>query len=168
MISFVLPEETHRADVLDFYAEFEQNGEVCIGYNGYQDFDTWLHGMQNRKAGKNLPDGYVRENFYLCYVQNEMVGVFSLKFELTQFLRDFGGHIGYAVRATRRNQGLATQILKQGLQIAKTLGFEQVLVVCDDDNYASEKVIIKNSGVYENKMYSEEENVFVKRYWISL
>ena len=49
--------------------------------------------MNNRISGKNLPAGYVRENFYLCYDGDDMVGVFNLKFELTEFLLNFGGHI---------------------------------------------------------------------------
>ncbi len=47
--------------------------------------------MNNRIRGKNLPAGYVRENFYLCYNGDDMVGVFNLKFELTESLLNFGG-----------------------------------------------------------------------------
>lgn len=124
--------------------------------------------MQNRHTGTNLPQGYVREDFYLCYDGNDMVGVFSLKFELTKFLLKYGGHVGYAVRPSRRNCGLATQILKQGLQISKEAGFDRILAVCDEDNIASEKVILRNGGVLENTLYDEEERVFVKSYWIDL
>lgn len=95
--------------------------------------------MNNRISGKNLPAGYVRENFYLCYDGDDMVGVFNLKFELTEFLLNFGGHIGYAVKPSRRSMGCA-----------------------------SERVIIKNGGIFENRLYDDEEKVFVKRYWIDL
>lgn len=74
----------------------------------------WLTDMQNRRAGKNLPQGYVQENFYLCYSGEEMV------------------------------------------------------CVCDEDNYASEKIILKNGGVLENTLYDPEEAVTIKRYWIDL
>lgn len=124
--------------------------------------------MQNRHRGENLPEGYVRENFYLCYEKERLVGIFSLKFELTPYLRDFGGHIGYAVRPSERNRGLTTQMLAHGLEIAKQIGFARVLCVCDEDNRASERVIQKNGGVLENRLYDPEEAVFVKRYWISL
>ena len=87
--------------MLSFYKEFEDENTVCIGCAGYKDFDTWLVGMNNRHTGKNLPEGYVRENFYLCYNGAERVGVFSLKFELTEFLLNYGGHIGYAVRPSK-------------------------------------------------------------------
>ncbi len=168
MLHFQLPTEQDRADVLSFYKEFEASGGECIGYGGWRDYDRWLIGMQNRHTGENLPEGYVRENFYLCYQDKELVGVFSLKFELTEFLLNYGGHIGYAVRPTRRNRGLATQMLAQGLELSKEFGFDRILCVCDADNYASEAVILKNGGVLENELFDPEENVTVKRYWIDL
>ena len=128
--------------------------------------DLWLSGMQNRHTGKNLPEGYVRENFYLCYEGKRLIGVFSLKFELTEFLLNYGGHIGYATRPSDRNRGLATQMLKQGLALSKEFGFERIL--CDNDNYASEKVILKNGGIFENELYNPNEEVVVKRFWIYL
>ncbi len=168
MITFILPSEEHETDVLSFYNEFESVGETCIGYGNYKNFPVWLNGMKNRYLGTNLPKGYVRENFYLCYADNELIGVFSLKFELTEFLLNYGGHIGYAVRPAKRNCGLATEILKQGLSLSKQLGFRRVLCVCNEDNYASERVILKNGGIFENRVYDLEENVFVKRYWIDV
>ncbi len=168
MLNFYLPTEQNREDVLSFYNEIEKSGGECIGIGNYKDYDLWLKGMQNRHTGKNLPDGYVRENFYLCYEDDFLVGVFSLKFELTDFLLNFGGHIGYATRPSERNRGLATQMLKQGLEISKQFGFERILCVCDEDNYASEKVILKNGGVLENELFDPDEQVVVKRYWIEL
>ena len=79
----------------------------------------------------------MREDFYLCYEGNRLIGVFSLKFELTEFLLNYGGHIGYATRPSDRKRGLATQMLKQGLELSKELGFERILCVCDSDNYCS-------------------------------
>ena len=168
MLTFVLPASENRDDVLAFYRKFERNGKTCIGYGNSGDFDKWLLGMQNRAAGKDLPEGYVRENFYLCYDGSEMVGVFRLKFELTDFLLHFGGHIGYAVRPSLQNRGYATQMLRQGLEISRGFGFDKILAVCDDDNFASEKVILKNGGVLENTLFDADEGVFVKRYWIDL
>lgn len=97
-----------------------------------------------------------------------MIGVFSLKFELTEFLLNYGGHFGYATRPSDRNRGLATQMLKQGLALSKEFGFERILCVCDNDNYASEKVILKNGGIFENELYNPNEEVVVKRFWIYL
>ena len=166
MIEFVMPSEETRDDVLSFYDEIARDGGSCVGIGGYKDYDAWLDGMRNRRAGKNLPKGYVRENFYLCYKNGVLIGVFSLKFELTEYLLNYGGHIGYAVRPSERKRGIATQILRDGLAIARDNGIYDILCVCDDDNYASEKVIVKNGGVLEDIRFDPDESVFVKRYRI--
>lgn len=168
MIKFTLPDETHRDDVLDFYAEFERRGESCVGSAGHEDYAEWLRDKRNRSSGENLPEGCVRENFYLCYEGSRLVGVFSLKFELTEYMLNYGGHVGYAVRRSERNRGLAAEMLEQGLCLARSFGLERVLAVCGEDNYAAQKVVARNSGVFENKMYDEEEKAYVNRFWIDL
>ena len=166
MLDFVLPTEQNRSDVLSFYGEIENSGGACIGIGNYRDYALWLNGMQNRRTGEKMPNGYVRENFYLCYEGAVLLGVFSLKFELTEYLLNYGEHIGYAVRPSERGRGLATQMLKQGLAIARGFHFERVLCVCDNDNCASERVILKNGGIFESELFDPAENVTVKRYWI--
>lgn len=59
-------------------------------------------------------------------------------------------------------------LIDAGPDIAENLNFDRVLAVCDEDNYASEKVILRNGGVFENKLFDPDENVFVKRFWIAL
>lgn len=168
MLEFRLPAQADREAVLDFYREFEESGGTCIGFGGWRDYDRWLRGMQNRHTGENLPEGYVREDFCLCWEDGALVGVFSLKFQLTDYLLQFGGHAGYAVRPSRRRQGIASRMLAKGLEIARDFGMERLLCVCDEDNAASEEVILRNGGVLEDTHFDPEEGVTVKRYWIAL
>ena len=167
-IRLVLPKEENREDVLGFYREIMDSNGSCIGMKNADDYDAWLQEMRNRESGHNLPQGYVRENFYLCYLKDRMIGVFSLKFELTDYLLGYGGHIGYAIRPSMRRRGYATDVLRIGLGLAESFGFDHVLCVCDEDNIASEKTILHNGGVLEDIRYDKEENVRVKRYWITL
>lgn len=165
-LDFVFPSEKNREDVLSFYNEFRARKEVCIGFLNSSNYDAWLLMMRNRRENKDLPEGYVRENFYLCYDKKELVGVFSLKFTLTDYLFDYGGHIGYAVAPSKRKKEYGTEILKEGLLLAKNLGFHKVLSVVDDDNIGSIKIIERNGGVYENSLFDEGEKVLVRRYWV--
>lgn len=94
-IHFVFPTIKNKEDVLSFYNEFRNRGTTCVGYNGSEDYDSWLRMMEDRKNATHLPKGYARKNFYLCYDENEMVGAFSLKFsltDLTEYLLNCGGH----------------------------------------------------------------------------
>lgn len=168
MMTLRLPTAADREDVLSFYREFEAYHGTCIGFAHRDDYDTWLRGMQNRHTGTDLPEGYVREDFLLCYDGTKLIGVFSLKYELTDYLLHYGGHVGYAVRPTERNRGYGTEILRRGTEMARSAGFTRILAICDEDNRASECVILKNGGVLENTLFDPEERVTVKRYWISL
>ncbi len=168
MLRFILPTEADREAVQAYYGEIALYGSESIGFANYENYDLWLRGMRNRHTGTDLPEGYVRENFYLCYDGKTLVGVFSLKFELTEFLRNFGGHIGYAVRPSLRRRGYATAMLAQGLALAREFGFPRVLCVCNEDNVASERVIVKNGGIFENRLFDPDEQLYVKRYWIAL
>ena len=97
-----------------------------------------------------LPAGYVHDT--RLWLVDEAVspptflGRISIRHELTRFLRDVGGHIGYVVRPSARRHGLATRMLAEALPVAADLGLNPVLITCDDDNLASAKVILANGG----------------------
>ena len=91
---------------------------------------------------------------------DDYLGRLSIRHRLTQWLFDFGGHIGYAVRPSKRGQGHATAMLAASLPWAAELGIDPVLVTCDDTNNASRRVIEVNGGVLDDQ---RKEKL---RYWI--
>lgn len=162
MIEFIFPTEKHKNDVLSFYGEFADRNETCIGFADWQSYEKWLTNKRNRLTGTDLPHGHVPEIFMLCIENGKLIGVFSLKLKMTDYLTNFGGHIGYAVRPTARNRGLATEILQKGLDLSREKKLGEVILVCDDDNIASEKVIRKNGGVFSQspvRMFFERDTV---------
>jgi predicted acetyltransferase len=48
---------------------------------------------------------------------------------------------------------------------AKKRGIEKLLVTCDADNDASEKIILANGGVFESLI--DVDGIQMKRYWIT-
>ena len=65
MIKMVLPTAENKGDVLRFYEKMEKNGDECIGFKNRHDYERWLAEMTDRRDGKNLPQGYVRETIYV-------------------------------------------------------------------------------------------------------
>ena len=57
-----------------------------------------------------------------------------------------GGHIGYAVRPAFRRRGIATDMLRQAVIVARAHGVDRVLVNCNDDNIGSATVIERCGG----------------------
>lgn len=96
------------------------------------------------------PRDWVTGTYLWMVDADEVVGRISLRHTLTPWLREMGGHIGYAVRPTARRRGHATRAVSLVLPICRELGIDPVLITCDDDNLGSRRAIELNGGVLED------------------
>ncbi|HJB64340.1 MAG TPA: GNAT family N-acetyltransferase [Candidatus Microbacterium pullistercoris] len=110
--------------------------------------------------------GLVCDTYRWIVDGDEYLGAISFRHELTEYLENFGGHIGYGIRPSARQRGLASWALAQTLDLARERGYPRVLVTCVDDNVASIRTIEKNGGVLEDKRDTGER--LMRRYWIEL
>jgi predicted acetyltransferase len=106
------------------------------------------------------PAGWVTGTYLWMVEEDTVLGRISLRHELTPWLLEVGGHIGYAVRPTARRRGHATAALALMLPVAAERGIDPVLVTCDTDNVGSRRVIEANGGVLEDVRGQK------MRYWI--
>lgn len=115
------------------------------------------------------PDGRVHNDLFWIIDDGEVVGFVSFRHELNEWLRHFGGHIGYSVRPTRRRQGYASAGLALALDRARELGLESVMLTCDDDNAGSYRTIEGAGGVLQDVVDAAEQgHPRLRRYWIEL
>ncbi|MEW1963064.1 GNAT family N-acetyltransferase [Microbacterium sp. NPDC077644] len=115
------------------------------------------------------PDGRVHNDLFWITDDGEVVGFVSFRHELNEWLRHFGGHIGYSVRPTRRRQGYARAGLALALDHARELGLESVMLTCDDDNAGSYRTIEGAGGVLQDVVDAAEQgHPRLRRYWIEL
>jgi predicted acetyltransferase len=115
-----------------------------------------------------IPEGHV-QYFSYWFIEkgsNKIIGTSRLRPKLIEELMKEGGNIGYDVRPSYRKMGYGTEILRMTIKKARENGLEKILITCDDDNIGSRKIIEKNNGKFENKIYLEEEQKWVRRYWI--
>ena len=126
----------------------------------------YLRILADNRAGVNLPDGHVPSTFLVADVDGQIVGRVSIRHELNDYLRAEGGHIGYGVLPAYRRRGYATEILRQALIVARSLGIDRVLVTCDDDNLASIKAIESCGGKLDSVLPAEPGIPAFRRYWI--
>lgn len=116
-----------------------------------------------------VPEGHVHMDLYWITDGDEVVGFVSLRHELDDWLRQFGGNIGSSVRPTRRRQGYARTGLALALDRARELGLERVMVSCDDENPGSYRTIEGAGGVLENIVDATTQgHPRLRRYWIEL
>jgi predicted acetyltransferase len=141
-------------DEAAFRAAHEQMGaeDFLFGLQLEADmpWQEYLRRLADSRAGVNLPEGWVRGTFLVADVDGQIVGRVSIRHELNEFLRTEGGHIGYCVLPAYRRRGYATEILRQALIVARSLGIDQVLITCDDDNAGSIRVIESCGGKLES------------------
>lgn len=168
----VLTPELHDA-LLEMAAEYHAAGEERYTYASpdmsWEDFTALLQRLDEDARSEDVLSGRAPQTTYwLVRDGHELIGSSRLRHLLTPLLEKEGGHIGYDIRPSQRGKGYGTQILRLTLEKARELGLERVLVTCDDDNYASARIIEKNGGVLMDKVLLDESGELVRRYWIEL
>jgi predicted acetyltransferase len=125
---------------------------------------AYLDRLDRLHDGVDLPDGVVTSTFYLAEVNGEVVGSTSIRFDLNEYLSEFGGHIGYCVRPAFRRQGYAATMLLLQIELARDARIEDILVTCLESNVASAAVIERCGGEYECSRTRPDGATF-RRYW---
>lgn len=171
MVLLIKPTIELKDPYINFYEEWKESGEKMVPWviaKDPTDFEEMLKSMIDSENGENLPEGWVPDSTFWLVDQNHTVlGAVNIRHELTDYLFNCGGHIGYGIRPSERKKGYATQLLALSLEKVKNLGIQKALVVCDAWNIASEKVIINNGGIRDTDYIEKDGNV-IRRYWIEV
>jgi predicted acetyltransferase len=162
------PALTYKISYLEAVREFHAEGRnLDLDYRDLDDhFQDYVRDWNNRKV--NPYPGKVAESIFWLIDGETFIGRVSVRHDLNDSLRLYGGHIGYEIRPTQRRKGHGTAILRLGLEKAKAVSITRALVTCDDDNFASAKIIEANGGVLENIVLLTGHPVPVRRYWIDI
>lgn len=121
--------------------------------------------FEDAERGIGLPDGWVPCTTYWIVddiAPGRVLGSVALRHHIeTDFLREYGGHIGFGVRPSARGAGVASAALRATLPHARALDLTRVLLTCDEDNVASRSTIESCGGAFE-RMAGDR-----RRYWIA-
>lgn len=167
-----MPDIKYKDSFLEALAEFHAAGRPIPILNLDResiknDFPDYVQKLIDQSKGKRLPQGWIPHTTYWIIDNDEFIGVINLRHRLTPSLEKFGGHIGYAIRPTKREKGYGAKALKMLLPIAFNMGIKKILITCDIDNIVSIKIIESNGGVLQDEIQKEGEEVPTHRYWIS-
>lgn len=136
-----------------------------------KDFTSYIESFREPSTGSvTTPSGdmfdFVPGETLWLTAGDVFIGEVSFRFELNGLLQKFGGHVGYGIRPALQGQGYATMALKLTRRRAYERGMDQLLLTCAPDNPASEKVILKNGGIYEDTQENPYGFHTVKRFWV--
>mgnify|MGYP000224249751 FL=1 len=170
-IILVKPDLSYADEIIKYKEESLAESPIINGSAGLDRFssiEVWLEELKKRSCEDTVPKGLVPSSTYLAVREkdNYIVGMIDIRHYLNEYLTQVGGHIGYGVRKTERNKGYAKQMLKLALEKCKELKIKKVLITCDEDNIASEKVILSANAKLEDIRNVDGENK--KRFWIDL
>ena len=98
--------------------------------------------------------------------RGRIVGMSNVRYDLTEEMYRYLGHIGYCVRKSERQKGYAAEMLRLALKEAKKIGLDRVLLTVDSDKTASIATMKKNGAVLENEV--PYLGKITQRYWIEL
>lgn len=90
----------------------------------------------------------------------EFLARIQIRHHLDPSLRGYGGHVGYHVVRDHRGRGHGTAMLAAALPVCAELGLECVLLTCDVENIASQRVIEANGGLFWDLAGR------LRRYWL--
>ena len=170
-IILVKPNLSYADEIIKYKEESLKESSLIngsAGLNRFSSIEDWLEELKKRSSEATVPEGLVPSSTYLGVREkdNYIVGMIDIRHYLNNFLKQFGGNIGYSVRKSERNKGYAKQMLELALEKCKDLKMKKVLITCDEDNIASEKVILSANAKFEDIRSFEGKNK--KRFWIEL
>ena len=169
----VEPSEIYAEQICEYRQEFlDANSSMdgCGPLRRCENPITYIEECKKYTKKETVPNDFVVTTQFLYVRKSDMriVGMIQVRHYFNDWLSEFGGHIGYAIRPTERRKGYAVSMLKAILPYCKELGLEKILISCIDGNIGSEKTILKNGGVYESTVCEPDRNRNLKRFWITL
>ena len=172
-MKLIEPTVEYCRQIRAYRQEFLNCGDSMDGTDGLrrmEDPEEWVKHCRLYKNPDNVPEGRVPATQYIFVREedNKIVGMLQIRHFLNDYLKKFGGHIGYSVAPSERRKGYASLMLKNALPECEKLGIEKVLITCVDNNIGSRKTILANGGVYESTVYEPDEKVSLEKYWINL
>lgn len=161
-IYLIKAQEITKEQANDFKAEFFRNKEMVINGSALLDqleYDEWIDRVNTNYVGGSEEWVTATTFFAKRTSDDHIVGIIDVRHTLgNTFLKEYGGHIGYAIRPSERRKGYATKMLKEALKYCKSLGLDKIMIGCYQDNTASNKVIIRCGGkIKESKMFTDHK-----------
>jgi predicted acetyltransferase len=131
-----------------------------------QPWPQYLRRLEAVRQGVDLAPGRVPATYLVAEAGGELAGRLSVRHALTPWLAEWGGHLGFMVRPAFRRRGVATALLRAGLEVAADAGIARALVTCDPANRGSAATIERGGGTFERRSRPDADGSVVSRYWI--
>lgn len=161
-------------EYLDEFVKYNSNingtGSLDKIYDGYT-FEEALErclNMKNEEYTKSINRVPGKTFLLIRKNDNKIVGTINIRWNLSEKMLEFGGHIGYGIRPTERRKGYNKIQLYLVLLEAQKLNLDKVMIDCSVDNLGSDKTIKALGGILERCELDESDNTMTNVYWINV
>ena len=104
-------------------------------------YDEWrytrIRDYRRAEQGIGLPPGIVPSVTFWIFRNRRMTGIANFRPVLNERLRQYGGHLGLAIRPECRGRGYGRSLMPLLLEKARQLGIRDLLLTCEAANTAS-------------------------------
>jgi predicted acetyltransferase len=172
-----IPSLERKEEALDYLKEhidYKSDINGTEGINRIKDgftYEDWLDEVTkapDEEWAKSVGRVPATTYFTIRESDNKIIGMVNFRHYLNERLRKIGGHIGYGIRPTERRKGYAKIQLYLALLEAQKLGLDKVMVDCIETNIGSERTILALGGEFEEKVFDETRQKYLKNYWINV
>lgn len=166
-MKLVEPSRDYLASFQEAMLEPDPNDPTADGQKLLAQLATDFDGYWQRER-QGQPGRVPMQTFWLVDEQTYL-GCIRYRNQLTEALRQEGGHIGYEVRPSARGKGygkVMLQLLVQYLAMQPDAP-AQCLLTCDEDNTASQKVMEAAGAVFERSAHLSDGDI-KRYYWLTI
>lgn len=146
-MKLIMPCQEYWSSYKTSLTEIDWRGDVKgMNWDGKSTPEQYFQDALDMREGRNLGSLVPCTNFWII-VNDEYCGRMSIRHELNEWLKNYGGHIGYEVKTSARRKGIATLALSEAIIYCwNELNLTSILLTCADDNEGSIRTIEKNKG----------------------
>ena len=171
------PSLSRKNQILEYIEKMKKHESQIHGdgrlkkYLDEKSYEEWVinvHNMENEKYA--LSKGLVPSSTYFLIRESDdkLIGMIDLRIKLNDYLRNYGGNIGYSIRPTERKKGYAKIQLYLCLLKCKEYGLDKILITCANYNEGSRRTILSLGGIYEKNNINKLEEEILELYWINV
>ena len=174
---FERPSLKRKEEIIDYLDEFVKYNSDINGsggldkiYDGYT-FEDALErclGMEDEEYAKKFNKCQGKTFLLIRESDDKIVATINVRWNLSEEMLKFGGHIGYGVRPIERKKGYNKINLYLALKEAKKLGLDKVMLDCGVNNIGSNKTILALGGILERCEVDPYDNLLTNVYWINV
>jgi len=152
---------------MKYLASYQQYLAECFSY-GLQKYQVatrdpkhYLESIIAHARGQKLTENTPATSSYFCLHNDEVIGTIRYRRGNSPLIKRVIGHVGYDTKPSARGQGVAKFMLSW---LQSQVLTEPIIVTCEHNNIASQKVIESCGGKFINQIYSVEKSAKVLRF----